>query len=189
MMIVVTGASASGKSAFAEQLLTKAEAENKFYIATMISWDEECERRIMRHRKLRAGKRFTTIERPLDLHRAVLPPDSAVLLECMSNLAANESYRVDRPDGQESVEEYYRTDVSNGQRGAEERILCGLEHLKRNTVHLIVVTNEVFCDGETYPEETRQYLELLGRLNQRLAGMADQVYEVVCGIPRCLCGD
>lgn len=182
-MIVVTGASASGKSAFAEQLLEQAEAEHKIYMATMISWDEECEARIARHRALRAGKHFITIEQPIDLHRAVLMPDSAVLLECMSNLAANERYRADVPFGKEGEEGCGRADVPDGRQNAEERILCGLEHLKRNAVHLIVVTNEVFCDGETYPGETRQYLEMLGRLNRRMAEMADRVYEVVCGIP------
>lgn len=43
-----------------------------------------------------AGKKgFETAERPVDLGELFVPEDGAVLVECMSNLAANEMYRED----------------------------------------------------------------------------------------------
>ena len=41
MMHLVTGASASGKSAYAEDLLVLAKSTEKYYIATMRPWGAE----------------------------------------------------------------------------------------------------------------------------------------------------
>ena len=41
MMHLVTGASASGKSAYAEDLLVLAKSAEKYYIATMRPWGAE----------------------------------------------------------------------------------------------------------------------------------------------------
>ena len=50
MMVLVTGGSGSGKSAFAEdRVLSFGEAE-RIYIATMQPFDEEGEKRVARHR-------------------------------------------------------------------------------------------------------------------------------------------
>lgn len=62
MMILVTGGSGSGKSAFAEdQVVSFGEAE-RVYIATMFPFDEESKKRVQRHRNMRSGKGFETIE-------------------------------------------------------------------------------------------------------------------------------
>lgn len=122
MMILINGGSSSGKSAFAETLIVEqakkeevmAEAAGKsmrggarktdlrhqpsFYLATMIAWDEECRERIRKHRKMREKKNFMTIECPVDLSKAEVPAGSRCLLECVSNLAANEMYRRDMED-------------------------------------------------------------------------------------------
>ena len=50
---------------------------------------------------------------------------------------------------------------------------------------VVIVTNELFSDGVTYPPETEQYLDILARLNREIAAEADQVWEVCCGIPVC----
>ena len=49
--------------------------------------------------------------------------------------------------------------------------------------HLIVVSGDVFADGERYDGETARYLQALAALNRRAAALADAVCEVVCGIP------
>ena len=90
-----------------------------------------------------------------------------VLLECLSNLTANEMFE---------------KDGAGADRAAEE-ILAGIDRLREQSGHLIVVTNEIFSDGVRYDEETTEYLRLLGRINQRIAAIADQVTEVVYGIP------
>ena len=95
MMILILGGSGSGKSAYAEDyLLRTAGDKKKYYIATMQIWDEEMQAKVDRHHRLRQGKGFTTIEPPTALEQAAsqMYPEAAVLLECMSNLAANEMF-------------------------------------------------------------------------------------------------
>ncbi len=183
MLYVVTGGSGSGKSEYAENLAVSL-GESRVYVATMQVFDEEDRKRVDRHRKLREGKQFVTIECPLDLEQMVqeneseeLSCESVALLECMSNLLANEMFRPDfgfcSSGGGRNLQE----------KTAAERILSGVERLQKVCCHLVIVTNEVFSDGTVYEPETMEYIRCLGMLNRTLASMADQVTEVVCGIP------
>ena len=53
MLMMVTGGSGSGKSEFAESLVTGLADGPNLYIATMFPFDEECHKRIARHREMR----------------------------------------------------------------------------------------------------------------------------------------
>ena len=165
MLILVSGGSASGKSEFAEGLVAASGLETRAYLATMQVWDAESERRVERHRRMRAGKGFATVECPVNLAGAVLPAGCAALLEDLSNLTANEFFG---PQGRE---------------GAFGRVLSGVERAAEQAALLVVVTNELFSDGMDYDPETLAYLDVLARLNRAVAQRADRVYEVVCGIP------
>ena len=48
----------------------------------------------------------------------------------------------------------------------------------------VVVSNEVFTGGADYAGGTEDYLRLVAEVNRTLAARADQVCEVVCGLPR-----
>ena len=172
MMILVTGGSGSGKSAYAESRIcewNRQDPKPLFYIATMYPYGEETEKKIERHRMLRKGKGFETLEWytgfKLHLEEGSLQ-GSDVLLECMSNLVANEMY-----------------DPSGAGENAEESILVGIHKLQKVSDDLVVVTNEVFSDSMTDNPEMEEYLKLLGKLNLRMGERADLVTEVVYGIP------
>ena len=168
MMHLVTGGSASGKSAYAEKLALECEGEVRFYVATMRPWGEEGRLRVERHRKLREGKQFVTVECCSGLEHLELsaPGNCTVLLECISNLVANEQFEVGGAD-----------------REIYTRIEDGIRYLQKQAGDIIIVTNEVFSDGCAYGPETLRYIRLLGKVNRDLAAMADRVTEVVCGIP------
>ena len=87
MFILVTGGSGSGKSEFAENIAMKLDGK-MLYVATMKPYDDECLKRIERHRKMRDGKGFRTVECYTDLSEITESADT-ILLECMSNLTAN----------------------------------------------------------------------------------------------------
>ena len=92
MIHLVTGGSGSGKSAYAEQCILDFGGTRRVYIATMQPFGAEGQARIARHRKMRAAKQFSTIECYTNLKEVELEPGSDVLLECMSNLTANEIF-------------------------------------------------------------------------------------------------
>lgn len=166
MLCVVTGGSGSGKSEYAENLALATGCSSLVYLATMMVWDEEGKKRVERHRTMRADKGFSTVERYTDLAGLRLSgtgKETVILLECMSNLVSNE---------------YYRLGMA-----ATEEILSGINCLQNQCGHLIIVTNEVFSDGEDYSRETREYIEVCGMVNRKLAREAASVTEVVFGIP------
>ena len=167
MLILVSGGSASGKSKYAEDLVVQGPPGERIYVATMQVWDAESRRRVERHRAMRAGKGFRTEERPVHLFEMPVPAGAVALLEDLSNLTANEWFGPEGPEG------------------AEERVLSGIRRLKAESACTVVVTNELFSDGIVYDRETADYLSALARLNRAVAAEADQVYEVVCGIPVC----
>ena len=71
--------------------------------------------------------------------------------------------------------------------GAKERvveeILEGVKNLDKQAEQVVIVTNEIFSDGIEYDEETKQYQKYLGEINTKLAVWAQEVTEVVYGIP------
>ena len=166
MLILVSGGAGSGKSEFAEGLVVSSGLQERIYLATMQVWDAESTGRVARHRAMRAGKGFSTLECPTGLEQRELPAGCAVLLEDLSNLAANEYFA---PEG--------------GGKAAFGRVLAGVRRAAARAALLVVVTNELFSDGVRYDPETAAYLELLADLNRAIAARADDVYEVVCGIP------
>lgn len=173
MIHLITGGSGSGKSEYAENWLIEqqkeSQGEERIYIATMLPFGEEAKKRIRRHREMRKKKGFLTIECYSDLHRVMTAQKSGVLLECMSNLVANELYT----DDGELCEDRF----------VVEKILKGVKYLRERTKCLVIVTNEVTADGDFYSEETKIYQSVLGKVNQELARLSDMVTEVVYGMP------
>ena len=189
MITLVTGGSGSGKSAYAESMLSSCEGI-RYYIATMQIYDAEGEKKVERHRKLRAGKGFLTIESPINVGKIQFAcageaeqaqyrqeterkvqgssEKKSALLECMSNLTANEMFT---KDGMKSEEEVV------------EKIVSEIQTLSQKLDNLVIVTNNVFEDGVIYDAGTMEYLRALGRINAALARLADRVAEVVVGIP------
>ena len=64
MITLVTGGSGSGKSEYAEGLILDSPCSRRFYVATMIAYGKEGRDKVERHRVLRKGKGFITIEKP-----------------------------------------------------------------------------------------------------------------------------
>ena len=192
MMVLVVGGSGSGKSSYAEKVtvslaqesvkeITKSENTSlsdfklniakKYYLATMQVFDDEGRKKVERHRNLRSGKGFFTIEQPTRISGALEKMedvDRTVLLECISNLTANEMFS----------EKKAMTEIQ-----VTENVIRDIKMLKEQTNHLVVVSNNVFEDGITYDETTTKYIRAMGKINQKLAALADRVVEVVEGIP------
>ena len=168
-MILISGGSGSGKSEYAERRAVALHNRNGgalLYAATMMIYDEESRRRVARHREMRAGKGFETVEMPMNIASVSACAGDTVLIECMSNLLANEMY-----------------ETGGSGDGCVAAITDGAHALLARGVNLVVVTNEVFSDGIRYDDSTMLYISRLGEINRTLAAWADEMVEVVCGIP------
>lgn len=179
MFHLVTGGSGSGKSAFAETTICEMQkqtgAKHLYYIATMYPYGKETKEKILRHKQMRDGKGFETIERYTNL--SGLAEEEAyfgteeeqegicVLLECMSNLVANERYLED-----------------GCQTGIAKHVIDGIHKLNHKCQGLVVVTNEVFSEGNVHTEEMEEYICTLGNINVQMAKQAEKVSEIVYGI-------
>ena len=160
MLIIVTGGSASGKSEYAENLVPNA--GSRVYLATMEPFGAEAEARIARHRKLREGKGFETIECPVNIGDCFEACRGRhVLLEDLPNLVANEMF----------------SSHAHSTAGIAEQIL----ELARISESLICVTGILTADGRVYDESTMEYLKELAAIERTLTAQADRVIEVVCG--------
>ena len=171
MLTIIYGASGSGKSEYAEELLMNAPDKNKYYLATMkVSTDEDL-KRVERHKKLRAGKGFWAVEQEdniSDVLDKISVADSALLLECMSNLVANEMFKEDATVSSKEV---------------SEKIISEIKKINKKINNFFIVTNNVFDDGCEYDEVTMDYLKALSIVNMRLFEIAGEAYEIVAGIP------
>lgn len=171
MAILVTGGARSGKSAFAEAYA--ASLGNKgIYIATAPIFDDEMRQRVHMHRKRRASSAFEwhTLEEPFELAELLSTVgESVVLIDCLTLWLTNWLLR-------------YEEDA-----GREEKTMAKVDELarimKQSGGRIIAVTNEV-GDG-VVPEYPlgRQFRDLAGWMNQRLAAVCDQVFLVTAGIP------
>lgn len=184
MLHIVYGGSASGKSSYAESFAMSLQGDGRLlYIATMypykwntIEIDSETMQRINRHRAMRADKGFDTVECYRHVEHIVAKRQDVLLLECMSNLLANEMYlEPDAADGRSAMdaEEQAMVDVEkagvdgnagsdvektgiSGEAGFEmsktmspvsKKIVQALVDLSTRVQDVVIVTNDVFSDG------------------------------------------
>lgn len=169
MLVLVTGGAASGKSQWAEEISCFLNKGKMAYWATMNpEADEETLQRIEKHKKMRAGKGFETLEIPYDLKEqgGKLALYDTVLLECLSNLIANEMFLAGRK-GLEAV----------------KVATSFIKKLSSEVSNLIVVSTVLLGGFASYDEFTEEYIEALNLANTELATGADVVLEIVCSIP------
>lgn len=198
MLHIVYGGSASGKSSYAESFAMSLQGDGRLlYIATMYPYkwnttelDPETMQRIERHRAMRADKGFDTVECYRHVEHIVAKRQDVLLLECMSNLLANEMYlEQDSDDGglAETMSEVEKAGVGMSETlsPVSKKIVQALVNLSTRVQDVVIVTNDVFSDGGslTYDESTREYVKNLAEINCALAREAATVTEVVCGIP------
>ncbi|MCG8500964.1 MAG: bifunctional adenosylcobinamide kinase/adenosylcobinamide-phosphate guanylyltransferase [Firmicutes bacterium] len=173
-IVLVTGGARSGKSTFAESIYK--DIEDVVYIATSRAYDDEMKERVMLHRQSRP-KEWTTFEGNYDLHGA-FSLATHCLLDCLTVLTSNIMF--------DMTKEYEQIPMEI-QREVEEKVLYEIRRLI-DRVHavggnLVMVTNEVGCSIVPETHIARVYRDIIGRVNQRVAALCNEVYLVTCGIP------
>ena len=78
--------------------------------------------------------------------------------------------------GRNSLLETYRISLS-------DEIWTGVRELEEKCENLVIVSDFVFSDGAVYDSLTELYICLLGDLWRKIAEQADEVTEIVFGLP------
>ena len=160
-VVLVLGGARSGKSAFAEGLVREAGSE-RTYIATGRAWDDEMRERIERHREDR-GADWTTVEEPDDLVGALERSRGAVLVDCLT---------------------LWVTNLMMAEAEVERRSADFVEALPRLQRTVVLVSNEVGLGIVPMDAMSRAFRDHAGRLHQRIAAVADEVFFVTAGLPQ-----
>jgi adenosylcobinamide kinase / adenosylcobinamide-phosphate guanylyltransferase len=160
---LVLGGARSGKSTFAERLVTDS-GLNRIYLATAAAGDDEMRERIAQHREQR-GAGWRTIEEPLDLVNMLASEsarDGVVLVDCLTLWLSNLMH-ADRDPAQEAL-----------------RLA---EWLRGSAGPIVLVSNEVGLGLVPETPLGRRFRDAQGRLNQIIAGAVPDVVFVAAGLP------
>ncbi len=161
MIDLVLGGARSGKSGYALRL-AGADGRAVTFVATAQPFDAEMAERIARHREERPAA-WKTVEAPLALAEALAreaAEDRCLLVDCLTLWLSN---------------------VLLADRHAEIDLLLDL--LPRLSGHVILVSNEVGWGIVPENALARRFRDEQGRLNQKVAALADRVVLVAAGLP------
>ncbi|WP_430110488.1 bifunctional adenosylcobinamide kinase/adenosylcobinamide-phosphate guanylyltransferase [Paenibacillus sp. B1-33] len=176
-IVLVTGGARSGKSTFAEQLFMRLSPNGGIYAATAEAHDEEMMERIRLHRASREASDYgwATVNQPLDLPTWLSQAEQpAVLVDCLTIWLSNELLRAEQED-EAHMEEQLESCIRSMQQVLHT--IQGREGI------VVMVTNEVGSGVVPAYKLGRIFRDAAGRLNQRMAALADEVYLVTAGIP------
>ena len=160
---LILGGARSGKSKLAEELAAQRKGP-LVYIATAEAWDDEMRARIAQH-KARRDSRWNSVEAPLGIAEELqaVPVDTgAVLIDCLTLWLSNQMH-------------------AGGDIEAETENLLGALGAARCPV--VLVSNEVGLSIVPENKLAREFRDLQGRLNQRVAAIADHVIFTAAGLP------
>ena len=169
--VLVLGGARAGKSAYALQRAQEWEGR-LVYLATAEGKDEEMKKRIASHRARRRSRRWETIEEPLEVVWQLKELDGsigAVVLDCVTLWVSNAL-------------------LNNQKEELENQVAELVEEIPLFPFHFLAVSNEVGLGLVPDTPLGREYRDLLGAVNQRLAKVCKEVVFMAAGLPMKLKG-
>lgn len=163
---LVLGGARSGKSRYAQELASAF--QRVIVITTACRDDAEMRAKIARHRRERPSS-WKTLEVSTGLERALREQcrgADLLLVDCLTLYLAKTMGR------------------KRGKRGhvcSQIQSLC--EAIRESKASVVIVSNEVGSGIVPPYRSGREYRDLLGELNQRVAQVADRVILMVAGLP------
>ena len=165
--VLVTGGAKSGKSRVSLDICNRPSGK-KIFIATAQALDEEMKERIERHQRER-GEEWLTIEEPVKVAEKIRELDSrgtVILIDCLTLWISNLIMKHG-----ESIQTVH------------ESLDALIKQLERTKGSIILVSNEVGMGIVPENDLARNYRDMAGSLNQRIAAIACKVVVVIAGIP------
>ncbi len=138
------------------------------FIATAQALDDEMKERIERHKRER-GDDWLTIEEPVRVPEKIRELDgreTVILIDCLTLWLSN------------LIMEH-----GESLRSVNESLDALIKQLERTKGSIILVSNEVGMGIVPENDLARNYRDLAGSLNQRIAAIACKVVAVIAGMP------
>lgn len=191
MIAFISGGARSGKSTYAEMLAERWHNERggkRYYLATASRGAEngdrveerdcEMQARIARHRQGR-GEGWITLEEPVELLAALddVEPGGTLLLDCLTLWASQWLYSRSpstSPLSSRSLDE------SQGFAMIEQL----LTQARQQDIALVMVSNDINEGSPPVDDEVWRYLAFLQRVHCLVAREADEVVQVIAGLPQ-----
>lgn len=178
-IILVTGGARSGKSTFAESLC-KERNNSTAYIATSVAFDDEMKERVRKHKEIRP-KEWKTYEIYKDIYTIIKEIGQnydTVILDCVTLLVNNLMF-VDGIDIDKATEQ----EINELEAYIKDQVGKLIEEVRKTDLYFVMVTNEIGLGVVPGYKLGRVYCDFVGRINQMLGKLSDEVYFTVCGIP------
>ncbi len=164
---LVLGGCKSGKSRHALFLADKISTNNKIFVATSVPADSEMQERVSAHKKER-GDGFMTIEEPLAISEVIgknSQKADVILIDCLTLWISNMLYKeYDKKKILHHTDTLART-------------------LNKTECSVILVSNEVGAGIVPENKLARQFRDIAGIVNQKIANAVSDVVLIVAGIP------
>ena len=173
---LIIGGARSGKSGFAQELALKL-GEPVLFVATATAGDEEMAQRIEQHQRSRPSA-WSTLEVTTHIGSQIpgkLGKAGVVIVDCITLLMGNIFNQYSR-QGEQIDAVLVEKEVTAEVNGL-------IDCIKQTNARFIIVTNEVGTGLVPPSKVARLYRDLLGKANQMLAEVSDEVYLMVAGLP------
>ena len=168
MIVYIYGGVSSGKSEYAEELISKS-FENKIYLATMENIGSYAKQRIQKHLKQRVDKNFFTVEEPKYLSNVNISCVDNILLEDLTNLLSNNIFD--------------ENGMKSDSKEITEAIFSDIIELEKRCNSLFIVGNDIFSTKRNQSKELDMFIDCLFSLHQKIIDIANRVVEVIYGLP------
>lgn len=202
---IVYGGAGSGKSEYAEALCDNlcgvkqddserirddscveenAAVPRKIYLATMKNDGSKAAlERIERHKKLREGKGFITIEKSSDISEIETEENDTILLEDLSNLLSNRMFSDEKKANYDDITSKNKDIFKDKDIDFSKEIFLDILKLSYKVENIVIVSNDVFRDGLCYDNATERFVEELGKIHILLSRHAERIIRIIYGIP------
>ena len=184
---LILGGQRSGKSRRAELLardwLAQARDRKAVLIATASAWDDEMRERISRHQQDRAERvpGMTTVEEPIELGTAIqthCTPQTLVVVDCLTLWLTNLLMPHENAENSQNIPS--KEAVAQQIQAQAATLLIAI---KSASGPVILVGNEIGLGVIPMGRETRDFVDALGRLNQKVAAACERVTFMAAGLP------
>ena len=176
MISLISGGAKNGKSTFAEEVTIQRPGK-RYYIATMVSTDEEDDERIRRHRENRKDKGFETIECPKSIGEIEADFSGTFILDSLTSLVQNHMFT------EVAKGEFLCLSTPAVELAVSTELAVLIDKIKNANGSLVIVSDYIF--GDVLPDDigSVNFMEALAFAIRFVGEAADEIIEVAGGIP------